>query len=213
VTDPRRQGLLGQGSILLVTSQPNRTSPVTRGVWVLENILGAHVPKPPPVNIPPLEEAAGGTDLSTLTVRQLMEAHRGKPFCEGCHKIMDPVGLALENYDVIGRWRELDHGIKVDASGHLVDGTEINGPVELRNALLKYKEQIVRNVTEKLMVYATGRGMEYYDMPVIRSIVRDAAESDYKFSTIVMGVVSSAPFRMRASESFAEGTVTSADAR
>jgi hypothetical protein len=213
VTDPRRQGLLGQGSILLVTSQPNRTSPVTRGVWVLENILGAHVPKPPPVNIPALEEAAGSTDLSTLTVRQLMEAHRGKPFCEGCHKIMDPVGLAMENYDVIGRWRELDHGIKVDASGHLVDGTEIDGPVELRRALLKYKEQIVRNVTEKLMVYATGRGMEYYDMPVIRSIVRSAAQSDYKFSTIVMGVVTSAPFRMRASESLAEGTVTSADAR
>ncbi|HEX5048895.1 MAG TPA: DUF1592 domain-containing protein [Gammaproteobacteria bacterium] len=213
VTDPRRQGLLGQGSILLVTSQPNRTSPVTRGVWVLENILGAHVPAPPPVNIPPLEEAAGKVDLSTLSVRQLMEAHRGKPFCEGCHKIMDPVGLAMENYDVIGRWRELDHGAKIDAKGHLVDGTEIDGPVELRAALLKYKEQIVRNMTEKLMVYATGRGMEYYDQPVIRSIVRNAAESDYRFSTIVMGVVTSAPFRMRASESLAEGTVTSADAR
>ena len=213
VTDPRRQGLFGQGSILLVTSQPNRTSPVTRGVWVLENVLGAHVPAPPPVNIPPLEEAAGKVDLSTLSVRQLMEAHRGKPFCEGCHKIMDPVGLALENYDVIGRWRELDHGAKIDASGHLVDGTQINGPIELRNALLKYKLQIVRNMTEKLMVYATGRGMEYYDMPVIRSIVRNAAENDYRFSTIVMGVVTSAPFRMRASESLAEGTVTSADAR
>jgi hypothetical protein len=182
-------------------------------VWVLENILGAHVPAPPPVNIPPLEEAAGKVDLSTLSVRQLMEAHRGKPFCEGCHKIMDPVGLAMENYDVIGRWRELDHGAKIDAKGHLVDGTEIDGPVELRAALLKYKEQIVRNMTEKLMVYATGRGMEYYDQPVIRSIVRNAAENDYRFSTIVMGVVTSAPFRMRASESLAEGTVTSADAR
>jgi hypothetical protein len=212
VTDPRRQGILGHGSILLVTSQPNRTSPVTRGVWILENVLGAHVPAPPPVNIPPLEEAAGDVDFESLSVRQLMELHRGKPFCEGCHKIMDPVGLAMENYDVVGRWRTEDHGTPIDSSAKLVDGTHINGPVELKNALLKYEEQIVRNMTEKLMTYALGRGTEYYDQPVIRAIVRDAAASDYRFSSIVMGIVSSAPFRMRASESLADGAAT-AEAR
>ncbi len=208
VTDPRRQGILGHGSILLVTSQPNRTSPVTRGVWILENVLGAHVPAPPPVNIPPLEQAAGDVDFESLSVRQLMELHRGKPFCEGCHKIMDPVGLAMENYDVIGRWRTEDHGAPIDSSSKLVDGTHIEGPVELKNALLKYKEQIVRNMTEKLMTYALGRGIAYYDQPVVRSIVRDAAADDYRFSSIVMGIVNSASFQMRASESLADGTTT-----
>jgi hypothetical protein len=208
VADPRRQGLLGHGSILLVTSQPNRTSPINRGVWVLENILGAHVPAPPPVAIPALEEAAGDVDFESLSVRELMELHRSKPFCEGCHKIMDPVGLAMENYDVIGRWRTMDGDTPIDASGTLVDGTSINGPVELRAALLKYKEQIVRNMAEKMLVYALGRGIEYYDQPVVRQIVRDAAVTDYRFSSIVMGIVSSAPFRMRAPESFAHGAVT-----
>jgi hypothetical protein len=192
----------------LVTSQPNRTSPVTRGVWILENVLGAHVPAPPPVNIPPLEEAAGDVDFDSLSVRELMEMHRSKPFCEGCHKIMDPVGLAMENYDVDGRWRTMDGDTPVDASAKLVDGTSINGPVELRAALLKYKEQIVRNMTEKMLTYALGRGMQYYDQPVIRGIVREAAANDYRFSSIVMGIVTSTPFRMRASESLADGTVT-----
>ncbi len=208
VTDPRRQGLLGQGSILLVTSNPNRTSPVNRGVWVLKNVLGAIVPAPPPVNIPPLEEAAGSVNLDTLSVRELMERHRGKPFCEGCHKIMDPIGLAMENYDVIGRWRTVDHGVPIDTAGKLVDGTAINGPVELRNALLKYKEQIVRNVAEKMLIYAIGRGTEYYDQPVVRQIVRDAAANDYRFSSIVLGVVQSRPFLMRAPEGLGTGSVT-----
>jgi hypothetical protein len=207
VTDPRRQGILGHGSILLVTSQPNRTSPVTRGVWILENILGAHVPAPPPVNIPALEEASGDVDFETLSVRQLMELHRAKPFCEGCHKIMDPVGLAMENFDVIGRWRTTDHGAPVDSTAKLVDGTVVNGPVELKNALLKYDEQIVRNMTEKLMTYALGRSIEYDDQPVIRSIVRNAAASDYRFSSIVTGIVMSAPFRMRVAEHAAEDAV------
>jgi len=207
VTDPRRQGLLGHGSILLVTSNPNRTSPVNRGVWVLKNILGAAVPAPPPVNIPPLEEAAGDVDFDSLSVRELMELHRSKPFCEGCHKIMDPIGLAMENYDVIGRWRTADNGVPIDASGKLVDGTAIDGPVELRAALLKYKEQIVRNAVEKLMIYAVGRGLEYYDQPVVRRIVRDAAATDYRFSALVLGVVTSEPFSQRATES-AAGNVT-----
>ena len=128
VTDPRRQGLLGHGSILLVTSNPNRTSPVNRGVWVLKNILGAVVPAPPPVNIPLLEEAAGDVDFDSLSVRELMELHRSKPFCEGCHKIMDPIGLAMENFDVIGRWRTVDNGTPIDTAGQLVDGTHIDGP-------------------------------------------------------------------------------------
>jgi hypothetical protein len=208
ITDPRRQGILGHGSILLVTSQPNRTSPVTRGVWILENVLGAHVPLPPPVTIPPLEEAAGDVDFDSLTVRELMELHRSKPFCEGCHKIMDPVGLAMENYDVIGRWRTMDGDTPIDASARLVDGTPIDGPVDLRKALLRYDEQIVRNMTEKLLIYALGRGTEYYDMPLVRKIAADAKQNDYRFSSIVRGIVTSAPFQMRASESLADGAVT-----
>ena len=202
IADPRRQGLLGHGSILLVTSNPNRTSPVNRGVWVLKNILGAVVPAPPPVNIPPLEEAAGDVDFDSLSVRELMELHRSKPFCEGCHKIMDPIGLAMENFDVIGRWRTVDNGTPIDTAGQLVDGTHIDGPVELRAALLKYEEQIVRNVAEKLLIYAVGRGTEYYDQPVIRRIVRNAAAEDYRFSSLVLGVVMSEPFlRARDGES------------
>jgi hypothetical protein len=212
IADPRRQGLLGHGSILLVTSNPNRTSPVNRGVWVLKNILGAVVPAPPPVNIPPLEEAAGDVDFDALSVRDLMELHRSKPFCEGCHKIMDPIGLAMENFDVIGRWRTVDNGTPIDTAGRLVDGTSIDGPVELRAALLRYEEQIVRNIAEKMLIYAVGRGTEYYDQPVIRRIVRDAAANDYRFSSLVLGVVNSEPFLQRATESLAEGTVATADA-
>jgi hypothetical protein len=170
--------------------------------------LGAVVPAPPPVNIPPLEEAAGDVDFESLSVRELMELHRSKPFCEGCHKIMDPIGLAMENYDVIGRWRTMDAGTPIDTRGTLVDGTAIDGPVELRAALLKYEEQIVHNVAEKLMIYAVGRGLEYYDQPVIRAIVRDAAASDYRFSSLVLGVVTSDPFGQRATEDFADGAVT-----
>ena len=207
VADPRRQGLLGHGSILLVTSNPNRTSPVNRGVWVLKNVLGAVVPAPPPVNIPPLEEAAGDVDFDSLSVRELMELHRSKPFCEGCHKIMDPIGLAMENFDVVGRWRTVDNGTPIDTAGQLVDGTHIDGPVELRAALLKYEEQIVRNVAEKMLIYAVGRGTEYYDQPVIRQIVRNAAAEDYRFSSLVLGVAMSEPFLKRATESLADGAV------
>jgi hypothetical protein len=211
IADPRRQGLLGHGSILLVTSNPNRTSPVNRGVWVLKNVLGAVVPAPPPVNIPPLEEAAGDVDFDSLSVRELMELHRSKPFCEGCHKIMDPIGLAMENFDVIGRWRTVDNGTPIDTAGQLVDGTSIDGPVALRAALLKYEEQIVRNVAEKLMIYAVGRGTEYYDQPVIRQIARNAAADDYRFSSLVLGVVRSEPFLKRATESMVDGAVTTAE--
>jgi hypothetical protein len=205
--DESRRGVLGHGSVLLVTSQPNRTSPVTRGVWILENVLGAHVPSPPPVAIPALEEAAGDANFEEMTVRELMELHRSKPFCEGCHKIMDPVGLAMENFDVVGRWRTRDGDTPIDATAKLVDGTEVDGPVELREALLRYSDQIVRNATEKLLTYALGRGTEYYDMPVVRSIVRDAAAENYRFSSIVMGIVTSEPFVMRAPEAPADSTL------
>jgi hypothetical protein len=209
--DETRRGVLGHGSVLLVTSQPNRTSPVTRGVWILENVLGAHVPSPPPVAIPALEEAAGDANFEEMTVRELMELHRSKPFCEGCHKIMDPVGLAMENFDVVGRWRTWDGDTPIDATAHLVDGTEVNGPVELRAALLRYSDQIVRNATDKLLTYALGRGTEYYDMPVVRAIVRDAAAENYQFSAIVMGIVTSEPFVMRAPEGLAADAVAARD--
>jgi hypothetical protein len=198
VQSDARRGLLGQGSILLVTSYPNRTSPVQRGVWVLENIVGAPVPTPPP-NVPALEESAG-TKENPRTTRAQMELHREKPFCSGCHKIMDPVGLALENFDAIGRWRTQEYGEPIDATGKLVDGTEINGAVDLRNALLRYSDRFVQTTTQRLLTYALGRGLEYYDMPAVRAITRTAAKNDYRFSSLVMGIVESAQFQMRAPE-------------
>ena len=180
VENEARRGLLGQGSILLVTSLPERTSPVQRGVWVLENIVGAPVPTPPP-NVPDLAEQAG-TKNHPRTLREQMELHTTRPFCAGCHKIMDPVGFALENFDAIGRWRTEEHGSPINATARLVDGTEINGAIDLRNALLKYSDRFVQTTTEKLMTYALGRGLEYYDMPTVRAIARGAAKNDYRFS-------------------------------
>jgi hypothetical protein len=140
-----------------------------------------------------------------------MELHRSKPFCEGCHKIMDPVGLAMENYDVIGRWRTIDGGLPLDASARLVDGTDVDGPVELRKALLRYSDQIMRNFTEKMLIYALGRGTEYYDMPVVRSIVAQARADDYRFSSIVMGIATSEPFLRRAPEGWRSPEMASTD--
>jgi hypothetical protein len=194
-----RQGLLGKGSILMVTSYPNRTSPVQRGKWILANILGAPVPVPPP-NVPALEDKpAPGTQAQS--VRELMEAHRANPVCASCHRIMDPIGFSLENFDAIGRWRDRDHGNDVDSSGVLVDGTAMEGPSGLREAILVYSHQFVQNMTERLLTYALGRGVEYYDMPLVRSIARDAAGNDYRFSSLVLGIVKSDAFQMRAAES------------
>ena len=198
VENEARRGLLGQGSILLVTSLPERTSPVQRGVWVLENIVGAPVPTPPP-NVPDLAEQSG-TKSHPRTLREQMQLHTARPFCAGCHKIMDPVGFALENFDAIGQWRTEEHGVPIDATARLVDGTQLNGAVDLRNALLKYSDRFVQTTTEKLMTYALGRGLEYYDMPTVRAIARGAAKNDYRFSSIVLGVVESAAFQMRAAE-------------
>ena len=198
VTDDARRGLLGQGSMLTVTSVATRTSPVQRGKWLLENILGTP-PNPPPAGVPPLKEnAAGG---KPLTVRERMEQHRADPACAGCHKVLDPLGFALDNFDAVGAWRTLgEDGSPIDASGVLADGTKVNGAVDLRNALLSRPNVFVGTMTEKLMTYALGRGVEYYDMPAIRAIVHEAARNDYRFSSLIMGVVKSTPFQMRRSQ-------------
>jgi hypothetical protein len=194
-----RRGLLGQGSFLSVTWVQNfRTSPVKRGVWVLENILGTPPPEPPP-NVPPLEDSVAGAG-KVLTLREQMTLHRKNEPCASCHKLMDPIGFALENFDADAKWRSKhggDGGVPIDASAELWDGTKVNGPTELRQRLLYYSPQFVRMVTEKLMTFGLGRGVEYYDMPVIRSIVRDSEKNNYKFSSLVMGIIKSAPFQTR----------------
>ncbi len=194
-----RRGLLGQGSFLSVTWVQNfRTSPVKRGVWVLENILGTPPPEPPP-NVPALEDTKGGPE-KILTLREQMTLHRKNEPCASCHRLMDPIGFALENFDADAKWRTRqggEGGVAIDSSAELWDGTKVNGPIELRQALLRYSPQFVRMITEKLMTYGLGRGVEYEDMPVIRAIVRDADKNNDKFSAILMGVIKSAPFHMR----------------
>jgi mono/diheme cytochrome c family protein len=196
--DEARWGLLGKGGILTVTSYPHRTSPVLRGKWLLENLLGAPPPPPPP-DVPALQEAPQGA--RTLPMRERMEAHRANPACASCHKIMDPLGFALENFDAIGRWRGEDAGAAIDASSVLADGTPVDGPVALRAALDSRPEEFVSTVVSKLLTYALGRGVEYYDAPAVRRIVRDAAAADYRWSAIVVGIAKSIPFRMRTSQS------------
>jgi len=193
-----RRGLLGKGSILAITSVPDRNSPVKRGVWILDNILGTPPPEPPP-NVPPLEDTTGEPG-KILTVREKQTLHRKNEPCASCHKLFDPMGFALENFSADGSWRTKDGGdggAPIDASVELYDGQQVNGPSGLRNALMRYSPQFVRMVTEKLMTYGLGRGVEYYDMPVIRSIVRDASKNNYRFSSIVSGIVKSPPFQMR----------------
>ncbi len=193
-----RRGLLGKGSILAITSVPDRNSPVKRGVWILDNILGTPPPEPPP-NVPPLEDTTGEPG-KILTVREKQTLHRKNEPCASCHKLFDPMGFALENFSADGSWRTRDGGdggVSIDASVELYDGQQVNGPSGLRNALMRYSPQFVRMVTEKLMTYGLGRGVEYYDMPVIRSIVRDASKNNYRFSSIVLGIVKSPPFQMR----------------
>ena len=195
LADSPRRGLLGQGSILTVTSLPTRTSPVARGKWVLENILGTPPPNPP-ANVPPLK-VDGKVDLDALSLRKRMELHRSNPTCASCHKIMDPIGFSLENFDAVGKWRTRDGGSTIDASGELVDGTKVNGPDSLRDGLLHYSDQFVRTMTERLLTYSLGRGAQYRDMPVVRSIVRQASQKNYKFSSLILGIVESQPFQMR----------------
>jgi hypothetical protein len=196
LTDDVRKGLLGKGSILLVTSHADRTSPVVRGKWILENLLGTP-PPPPPQVVPPLKENEEG--VKPLTTRAKMEEHRANPVCASCHKVMDPVGFTLENFDAVGAWRARDAGEPIDASGQFVDGTTVDGVVTLRHVLLKRPDVFVRTMTQKMLTYALGRGVEDYDMPAVRAIVRDSAKQDYRFSSLVLGIVNSAPFQMRVS--------------
>lgn len=189
-----RRGLLGKGSVLMATSYPNRTSPVTRGKWVLENILGTPPPPPPP-NVPALKD--NGRDGKMLSMRERMEEHRKNPACAVCHNLMDPLGFALENFDGIGRWRTMEGTTSIDSSGALPNGTQFQGPTELREALLREPEQFVNTFTERLLTYALGRGVEYYDAPALRKILREAAPSDYRWSSLILGVIESTPFQMR----------------
>ena len=194
---PMRGGLLGQGSMLTVQSLSTRTSPVKRGIWVLENILGTTPPDPPP-DVPELEASAN--DGRELTMREAMERHRANPTCAACHRLMDPLGLALENFDAVGRWRETDaSGEPLDVSGELPDGTRFTGVTELKRALLANPKPFLRTLTEKLLTYALGRGLEYTDAPAVRGIVRDAASREHRFSALVLGIVKSVPFRQRRS--------------
>jgi hypothetical protein len=191
--DRVRGGLLGQGSILTISSYANRTSPVLRGKWILENLLGSPPPPPPP-DVPQLRDPESGKPMS---VRERLAEHRKNAVCASCHRVMDPPGFALENYDAVGRWRTTEGGVPIDASGSFPGGASFAGPLGLQQALLNRPELFAGTVTEKLMTFALGRGLESYDAPAIRKIVRDSAGRDYRFSTLVLGIVNSAPFGMR----------------
>jgi cytochrome c551/c552 len=194
LADEARRGLLGKGSTLLVTAYPTRTSPVLRGKWILENVLGTPPPAPPP-NVPALKENTEGGPQ--MTMRQLMEQHRSNPTCSACHQLMDPIGFVLESYDGVGAYRTREPAGPIDTTGELADGTKVNGVGQLRQALMKNPNQFAGTMTEKMLTYALGRGLESYDMPVVRSIVRDAARSNYRMQAVILGIINSGPFRMR----------------
>jgi hypothetical protein len=190
-----RRGLLGHGSILTLTSVPDRTSAVLRGKWIMEVLLGSPPPPPPP-NVPDLEETSAVKGTRLLSVRERMEEHRRNPACTSCHKVIDPLGLALENFDPTGAWRIKDNEMPVDPTGEMYDGTKLAGPTDLRAALLKRQETVLRSFTENLLTYALGRRLDHHDMPAVRAIAREAARRNNRLSAFVLGVVSSAPFRM-----------------
>jgi mono/diheme cytochrome c family protein len=196
LADGARRGLLGHGSFLTVTSAGNRTSPVQRGKWILENLLGAPVPSPPPGVDTNLEKSVEPGAQAT-SVRQRLERHRANPSCASCHSVMDPIGFSLENYDLIGKWRDADNGTPVNAAGRLVDGTTLDGPASLRQALLDRRGAVVATAAEKLLTYSLGRRVEYFDLRAGRVIGRDAARNDYRFSSLIAGVVKSLPFQMK----------------
>ncbi len=200
LTDSSRFGLLGKGAVLMVTAYPNRTSPVLRGAYILENILGTP-PSPPPPNVPPFKENKEGEKAKT--VRAILEEHRANPTCNACHGVMDPLGFALENFDTIGTYRTMDRftRTRIDTGGKLIDGTELNGPNDLRAALMQRHDQFVQTLTEKLMTYALGRGVQYYDMPQVRKIVKEAARDNYRFSSIVKAIVMTPEFQSSEVES------------
>ncbi|MGH9350071.1 MAG: DUF1592 domain-containing protein [Vicinamibacterales bacterium] len=191
-----RRGILGHGSVLVLTSVADRTSPVMRGKWVMEVLLGSPPPPPPP-NVPALEDTKAAEGGKLLTVRERMEEHRRNPACSSCHRVIDPLGLALENFDVTGRWRIKDNGVAIAASGELYDGTPMEGPAGVRGAILKHTHAFLGAFTESLMTYALGRRLEAYDMPAVRRIIREAEAREHRMSALVLGVVKSAPFQMK----------------
>ena len=194
VVNPARQGLLGHGSVLTVTSYADRTSVVLRGKWVLETLLGAPPPAPPP-NVPPLP--ANDAQDAPTSLREKMEQHRANPVCATCHANLDPLGFAVENFDGIGRWRDDDNGAPIDAAITWKD-TNIDGPAEFREALLaRSEEEFLQTVTEKLLIFALGRGLTYHDAPTVRQLVRDAGQDDHRWSSLILGIVRSAPFQER----------------
>jgi hypothetical protein len=193
--DTVRGGLLRQGSILTVTSYATRTSPVIRGKWVLENILGT----PPPPPLPDVPALKDNTVSATLSVRERLAEHRANSTCASCHNLMDPVGFSLENFDAVGRWRTAEDGKPIDNSGGLPDGSEFSGVSGLERGLLNRPEIFVATLTEKLLTFALGRGIEYYDAPAVRKIVREAQANDFRFSSVILGIVNSTPFQMRRS--------------
>jgi hypothetical protein len=208
---PERRGLLGQGSILMQTSVADRTSPELRGKWIMEVLLGSPPPPPPP-NVPDFEQTAAAKDGRLLTTRERLEQHRANPACSSCHRFIDPPGLALENFDVTGRWRAKDNGTGISPTGELYDGSALDGPAGLRTALLKHADVLVLSFTEQLMTYALGRRVEYYDMPAVRSIARGAAQSDHRLSSFILGMVKSDAFqRSRAPGPLSTATNPAAD--
>ena len=203
--DTARHGILGHGSILTQTSHAIRTSPVLRGKWVMEVLLGSPPPPPPP-NVPELDETAAADGARLLSVRERMEAHRSDPACSSCHRMIDPIGLALENFDVNGAWRIKDNGVPIDAAGELYDGTPVSSPTDLRQALLRRPTQLIRTFTENLMAYALGRRLEYYDMPALREIAREAERQNHRISAFILGVVNSSAFQRKGAAAVAQAT-------
>jgi hypothetical protein len=192
----QRSGLLTQGAILTVSSYPTRTSPPVRGKWVLENLLGAGPPPPPP-DVPVLDESS---NTATLSLRARLEQHRKDPSCSACHNLMDPIGFGLESYDAVGGWRTHDGKVAIDTSGVLPDGRSFQGAKDLKNILRSQSGAFARNFTEKLLTFALGRGLESYDRTAVDEIVQNAAKTDYRFSSFVLGIVNSKPFQMRSRE-------------
>ncbi|MDG2283695.1 MAG: DUF1592 domain-containing protein, partial [Longimicrobiales bacterium] len=202
--DDNRRGLLGHASILTLTSVAGRTSPVLRGKYVMEVLMGTPPPPPPP-NIPTLEETEGAADGRMLTTRERMEQHRANPTCNACHSFMDPIGLALDSYDVTGRWRIRENGMALDTRGELYDGTPVTSPVSLNEALMSRPTVLVRNFTQNLMAYGLGRRVEHYDQPTVREIVREAEDNEWRLSSFVLGVVQSGAFQMQRAGAVADG--------
>ena len=213
LTDPNRRGLLGQGSILSLTSVATRTSPVFRGKFILSTFLNTPPPPPPP-NVPTLEESNKGAATAPKTVREQLEVHRSNPACASCHRIIDPPGFALENFNSVGQWRDADaDGTPIDTAGVLADGAKVDGPAALRDAILSRPDAFVTTLTNRMLTYALGRGLEPSDMPVVRRIVKKAAQNDYRFASIIIGIVESAPFQMRTTLEPAETVNRVAQAR